>query len=304
MAKIFINPGHGGTDSGAVGISNRKEKEDNFLYAKAVADYLIANGQTVKLYRPDDSYHSVKNIASTANAWGADYFISFHRNSSDKDANGAEVLVVSNASKKSWEMANQIQSTLTKLGFRDRGVKVQDKNTYVLSHTKCPACTIEAGFVTNDRDNKLFDSFASNGALIGQAIILVVGDSAATVIPNSPPYNVDKLTDYIKNIYAQLFSRSVDKTGIDYWVSNVVAGDFTLEFAAFNIIFSDESLGDKPTAEEFIIDLYIGLLGRTPSKEEVSYWIKFALTSKSRYELFDAFIESPEYKERKNKLYE
>lgn len=42
--------------------------------------------------------------------------------------------------------------------LQNRGVKVQDKNTYVLSHTTMPATTIECGFIDNAGDNALFDS--------------------------------------------------------------------------------------------------------------------------------------------------
>lgn len=42
-------------------------------------------------------------------------------------------------------------------GYRDRGAKVQNTNTYVLQHTLMPAVTVEAGFVTNAQDNVQFD---------------------------------------------------------------------------------------------------------------------------------------------------
>lgn len=156
MSKIYINPGHGGADSGAVGIGGRQEKADNLIYASAVAEKLHAAGHDVKLERDGDYLINVKDIAERANAWGADYFIAFHRNSGG--GTGAECLIVSSASAKSREMAQAIQNTLAAVGFKNRGVKVQDKNTYVLSHTTMPATTIECGFIDNAGDNALFDS--------------------------------------------------------------------------------------------------------------------------------------------------
>lgn len=194
MAKIYINPGHGGTDSGAVGIGGRTEKADNLKYAKEVARLLESAGHTVKLERSDDTFISVTNIASKANAWNADYFVSFHRNAGSADANGAECLICSTASTKSKQLAQAITAAMVEVGFRNRGVKVQDKNTYVLKNTKMPATTIECGFVTSEKDNSIFDSkFDQIVSKIAQAIVSVVGGTIPeqkaeiTVTPETVP---------------------------------------------------------------------------------------------------------------------
>ena len=80
MTKIYLNPGHGGSDSGAVGTGGRLEKNDNLRLASAVAEKLSAAGHTVKLERDGDYLINVKDIAKKANLWGADLFIAFHRN--------------------------------------------------------------------------------------------------------------------------------------------------------------------------------------------------------------------------------
>lgn len=186
MSKIYINPGHGGTDSGAVGVGGRQEKNDALRYASAVAERLRAAGHDVKLERDGDYLINVKDIAAKANAWGADYFIAFHRNSYDGSAAGAECLIVSSASAKSREMAQAIQNALAAVGFKNRGVKVQDKNTYVLSHTTMPATTIECGFIDNAGDNALFDS--KQGEIvqgITDAILSIAGGVAQN--PTTPP---------------------------------------------------------------------------------------------------------------------
>lgn len=184
MSKIYINPGHGGTDSGAVGVGGRQEKNDALRYASAVAEKLRAAGHDVKLERDGDYLINVKDIAERANAWGADYFIAFHRNSGG--GTGAECLIVSSASAKSREMAQAIQNALVAVGFKNRGVKVQDKNTYVLSHTTMPAVTIECGFIDNAGDNALFDS--KQGEIvqgITDAILSIAGGVAQN--PTTPP---------------------------------------------------------------------------------------------------------------------
>ena len=198
MSKIYINPGHGGTDSGAVGVGGRQEKNDALRYASAVAERLRAAGHDVKLERDGDVLINVKDIAAKANAWGADYFLAFHRNSGG--GTGAECLIVSSASAKSREMAQAIQNALAAVGFKNRGVKVQDKNTYVLSHTTMPATTIECGFIDNAGDNALFDS--KQGEIvqgITDAILSIAGGVAQN--PTPPPAassNVPELTRVLK----------------------------------------------------------------------------------------------------------
>ena len=198
MSKIYINPGHGGADSGAVGIGGRQEKDDALRYASAVADKLKAAGHTVELERNADYLINVKDIAKNANLWGADLFIAFHRNAGGGE--GAECLIVTGASATSREMAQAIQSALVGVGFRDRGVKVQDRNTYVLSHTTMPATTIECGFVDNAGDNALFDSkFNEIVQGITAAVLSIAGGVAPnTVTPPSPSVNVPELTRVLK----------------------------------------------------------------------------------------------------------
>lgn len=198
MSKIYINPGHGGADSGAVGIGGRQEKDDALRYASAVADKLKAAGHTVELERNADYLINVKDIAKNANLWGADLFIAFHRNAGGGE--GAECLIVTGASATSREMAQAVQSALVGVGFRDRGVKVQDRNTYVLSHTTMPATTIECGFVDNAGDNAIFDNkFAEIVQRTAEAILSIAGGVVPnTVTPPSPSVNVPELTRVLK----------------------------------------------------------------------------------------------------------
>ena len=198
MSKIYINPGHGGADSGAVGIGGRQEKDDALRYASVVADKLKAAGHTVELERNADYLINVKDIAKNANLWGADLFIAFHRNAGGGE--GAECLIVTGASATSREMAQAIQGALVGVGFRDRGVKVQDRNTYVLSHTTMPATTIECGFVDNAGDNVLFDSkFNEIVQGIAAAILSIAGGVVPnTVTPPSPSANVPELNRVLK----------------------------------------------------------------------------------------------------------
>lgn len=91
MAKWMIDPGHGGTDSGAVN-SKTTEKRMNLIVALELAAHLKNNGEVVYLTRTDDRTLSLAERCQIANAKGVDYFISIHHNSANGTARGMEVI--------------------------------------------------------------------------------------------------------------------------------------------------------------------------------------------------------------------
>ncbi len=103
--KIVLDAGHGGTDPGAI-YKERKEKDDNLALTLAVGKILEDNGVDVVYTRTEDVYQTPFEKARIANQSGADYFISFHRNSSPEDNQyqGVEVLVYDKSGIK-YEMA-------------------------------------------------------------------------------------------------------------------------------------------------------------------------------------------------------
>lgn len=111
-----------------------------------------------------------------ANAADADWFISFHRNSSENpnQYEGVETLVFDKSGEKAV-LAEKINKNLSELGFRNIGVK-ERPNLAVLRRTKMPAVLIEAGFINSDRDNERFDSqFDEIAKKIADAILETVG---------------------------------------------------------------------------------------------------------------------------------
>lgn len=78
MAKIFIDPGHGGTDPGAVG-NGLQERNVNLQIALRVRDILLNEYDNVTS-RTGDQTVSLGQRTNAANSWGADYFLSIHIN--------------------------------------------------------------------------------------------------------------------------------------------------------------------------------------------------------------------------------
>lgn len=160
MAKIFINPGHGGDDPGACG-NGLKERDVVLKIGKRVEDYLHAVGYDVKLLQ----YDGLSEICAQANAWQADLFVSIHCNAGGGTGTETFYYEYSTAGKK---LAACIQRQIvTSIGTHDRGLKTKISggyDSYVCKYTNMPAVLVETAFIDNPDDAKLLvereDDFA------------------------------------------------------------------------------------------------------------------------------------------------
>jgi N-acetylmuramoyl-L-alanine amidase len=95
---VLIDPGHGGRDPGAPGISgNIREKDLTLAMAKELADLLEQRGRVrVALTREDDKYLTLDQRASIARRLQAGLFLSLHMDSAPNPlAKGATVYSLS-----------------------------------------------------------------------------------------------------------------------------------------------------------------------------------------------------------------
>ncbi|MGL5348935.1 MAG: N-acetylmuramoyl-L-alanine amidase [Peptostreptococcaceae bacterium] len=152
MKKVFIDPGHGGSDSGAVGVNGLLEKNINLQVAKKVNELLKKQGLEVKLSRENDIYLSLDQRTTAANNWKADCFVSIHCNAYNGSAKGIETYSYSTSTS---DLANEVHSQVlaTKAYTVNRGVK--QANFYVLRHTNMRASLIEMAFIDNVDDSKI-----------------------------------------------------------------------------------------------------------------------------------------------------
>lgn len=150
--KVFIDPGHGGSDSGAVGINNLLEKNINLQVAKKVESLLKKQGLEVKLSRDNDVFLSLNDRTTMANNWKADCFISIHCNAFDGIAKGIETYSYqSNTSNLATKVHSQVLNT--KAYTLNRGLKTA--SFYVLRNSNMRACLIEMAFIDNTEDSKI-----------------------------------------------------------------------------------------------------------------------------------------------------
>ena len=153
--KIVVDAGHGGSNPGAV-FEGRRESDDALRLAMAVGKILESNGYDVTYTRTSDVTQSVGQKAAIANEEGADLFVSIHRNAAEYPGqySGIQTLIYNDSGIKK-QMAENINSNLEALGFRNAGVSIRP-NLVVLNSTQMPALLVEAGFIDSDTDNRLF----------------------------------------------------------------------------------------------------------------------------------------------------
>lgn len=181
-------PAHGGSDPGAV-FEGRQEKDDNLRLALAVGEILQQNGVDVFYTRTEDIYQTPFQKAMLANESGADFLVSMHRNSSPlpNQYTGVETLVYNKEGEK-LEMAENINSQLEEVGFRNNGVK-ERPGLVVLRRSKMPAVLVEAGFINSEEDNRMFDEdFDQIAQGIAQGILDTIQNNSAADMPEEAVY--------------------------------------------------------------------------------------------------------------------
>ncbi len=94
---VILDPGHGGVDPGAIGVSGVYEKDITLATAREVARQLEATKRyRVKLTRNDDEFVPLPDRVAHARAAGGDLFLSIHADAvPDKHTRGASVFTLS-----------------------------------------------------------------------------------------------------------------------------------------------------------------------------------------------------------------
>ncbi|MDW7676418.1 MAG: N-acetylmuramoyl-L-alanine amidase [Bacillota bacterium] len=162
---IVIDPGHGGSDPGAISPSLKmNEKEVNLEVALEARRLLEAAGFRVYMTRSDDSYVSLQDRAAVANQLRADLFISIHANAAPRsDLKGVETLYYP-SEKNSFDfrenkfLAEIFQDEMVRvLGAASHRINAREK-LVVLRETNMPAIITEIGFMSNSEEERLIAS--------------------------------------------------------------------------------------------------------------------------------------------------
>ena len=166
---ICIDPGHGGTDVGAIGHIGGKdvyEKNITLSIALPLRDMLTSAGAKVVMTRDTDkdvygpwadADPELQARCDIANEAHADAFVSIHIDSFSNSSGDGTTAYYNAKSSKDLLLAQMMhQATMNSLSIPDRGVKSND--FYVNVYTTMPSVLMEMGFITNDHRVKMLTS--------------------------------------------------------------------------------------------------------------------------------------------------
>lgn len=225
---ICLDPGHGGSDSGATAFG-AKESDLTLKIAQYCKEELSKYDVNVVMTRTTDTRLSeeaamdLKNRVEVAKKAGASYFISIHINSAaNSAAKGAEVYYPNtsgnkNLSSNGQNLAKAIQKQLTALGLYDRGIKIRnytdgttssnpnssDQDYYgVIRYAKQANITgliIEHCFISNKEE---FDKYLGSNAKLQQLGIADAKGIVSALGLQAKNADIDTLAAENRNVLA------------------------------------------------------------------------------------------------------
>ncbi|MDO4855536.1 MAG: N-acetylmuramoyl-L-alanine amidase [Limosilactobacillus gorillae] len=153
-ATIVIDPGHGGSDSGAEYKNSTKkyymEKTYTLSLAKKVAKDLQAKGARVIMTRNTDRYVGLSPRPKLAESSHANAFISFHFDSSPSANEGTGVTTYYYHTGASKRLASAVNKQFDNLPLRNNGIDFGD--FLVIRNNTQPAILCEMGYINTTKD--------------------------------------------------------------------------------------------------------------------------------------------------------
>ncbi|WP_200967326.1 N-acetylmuramoyl-L-alanine amidase [Insulibacter thermoxylanivorax] len=169
-ATVLLDPGHGGSDPGAIGVTGLYEKEVNLDIALKVRDELERRGYDVIMTRTTDTYLSLQERIMIAEQVKPDILVSIHANSFHRpDVKGTLVLYYDNRypqqrypaseamirlSPESRKLAEALlEAAVEAAGTVNRGLLAS--SVYMVRMGSMPSALIETAFLSNPEDEQL-----------------------------------------------------------------------------------------------------------------------------------------------------
>ena len=155
--KIGIDPGHGGSEPGAVGPTGLTEKEVNLHTSLFLRDYVQTDGATAYLTRTTDVTVSLSDRSSYFNSIPVDRAISVHHNgSTNNSANYTGVHVytgmgATTSGDLAYDVVHRLEDHLH-IGFVSTNCSregVHEDNFHMVREPNMPAILTECSFMSN-----------------------------------------------------------------------------------------------------------------------------------------------------------
>lgn len=167
---IGIDPGHGGIDPGAIGVSGTREDEINLSIALELKKIFEEEGFIVILTREDEKglyteksktikekkTEDLKNRQKIIEKGNCDLLLSIHLNSfSDPQYYGAQTFYKKDC-EKSKKLAYMVQSELKdNLDKENNRMPQEREEVFLINDISVPAILVECGFLSNSNEEEL-----------------------------------------------------------------------------------------------------------------------------------------------------
>ncbi|MGO4498107.1 N-acetylmuramoyl-L-alanine amidase [Paenibacillus sp. 2RAB27] len=214
--KVVLDPGHGGSDPGAIGVGGLRETDVNLDITLKVRQALLERGYEVVMTRANDTFLSLAQRVAFTNEQQADLFVSIHANAhANSNANGTMVLYYDNAYPQedypassamtqltpySKDLAQHVQDALlAQSGTKDLGLT--PSAVYVARMGTIPSILVETAFLTNTSDAALL---ASSSMRSKMALGIAKGISSY-----EPPLFTDVLVHWSKAAVLRMKNKGI-----------------------------------------------------------------------------------------------
>lgn len=163
---ITLDPGHGGSDPGAIGASGLKEKQITLEISMRVKELLEKEGAKVFMTRTTDKDVYAPNASdraelqarvNVAEKHNSDLFLSLHINSSVNKSVGGFSSYYYPKTDNDLKIAKAIQDKFAK-NFGVDNLGERQANFYVVKRCSMPATLLEMCFISNPKEEKLMKS--------------------------------------------------------------------------------------------------------------------------------------------------
>ena len=164
---IILDAGHGGEDSGAVGVNGVLEKDLNLQLVREIGAAFEEKGYVVVYTRTDDrllyteqenikgirKISDLKNRCKFAQKYPESLFISIHMNSFGSSKYSGLQVYYTDGNDESYDLAQSIQNKVKNDLQKDNNRVVKSgKQIYLLENIENTAVLIECGFLTNPEE--------------------------------------------------------------------------------------------------------------------------------------------------------
>lgn len=163
---VVIDAGHGGFDSGKVGIDGTLEKDINLKIAKKLEKLLKAEDIEVIMTRTGDTglyeeassnkkRQDMTNRTSLMNEAEADCIISIHQNSYPEESiSGAQVFYYTGSDAGKTLAALIQQELVSDIDPSNHRVEKANDSYYLLKNASAPIVIVECGFLSNGEESR------------------------------------------------------------------------------------------------------------------------------------------------------